>query len=595
LVIAGSPAAWALPVDQSTEGVDDDARLILALPSKAIANDTVSRCTLRIIVGSEEVSLSHGDQVTVRVLEDDPLGDDEVFLEVLEVGPLEVGAGVFDRVVDCSGDFGEDRGDQVELYAKALVEKGNCGIGCRQDRPETEVLEVELVGDDGREEVDDQAAGATEIGEGDVAGRVALDRDWFVFRTTGRAMTRLDLLYRPRGGELVASVQGDLGVVENRVVPTHDGGRLEVDLSEGIWFLVIAPASEEDPNFYDLRLTAIAAEPECDAGAVRSQPCGACGTADLTCDEQGRWSPWQEGECVDQGECSPGETLQATCERCGQRQDICADDCSWRRGLCSAEGPCDPGVWHTEDCADPSAGSDEQADGSQAGVQSRVCRDTCIWSAFGPCRTAPDGGPPCAPQTEACDDGVDNDCDGAVDADDLDCDADQTGGWRLGLSDPCTATTDCDPDPAKALECIGPPAYPMFEDGYCVQVGCLFPDVCTGAGGVCAVAFSQAWCLRPCDKQSDCRIGHHCATLGESVSVGDAAPLKACLPVCRGHSDCREGPKNYCSPRSGRCELPPDQLPGSASPSAGGSDDGGCAVMPDPSSHYLPNLWLLRR
>ena len=158
--LLSSASAWALPVDQSAEGINDDARLILGLPSKAIEGDERTRCTMRIIVGSEHVPFSHGDQVTVEVIEDDPLDNDELFRQVLAVTPLEVGGGAFDRVVDCSGAFGEDGGDSLEVFAKALVEKDDCGIGCRQDRPVTEVLELQVVGDDGSEELDDQAAGA---------------------------------------------------------------------------------------------------------------------------------------------------------------------------------------------------------------------------------------------------------------------------------------------------------------------------------------------------------------------------------------------------------------------------------------------------
>ena len=335
-----------------------------------------------------------------------------------------------------------------------------------------------------------------------------------------------------------------------------------------IWFLVISPARAEDPNFYDLRLSARAPERSCEPGDTTTEPCGACGTAQRICGADGQRPALLEGDCQQEGQCRPGDTLRAACDRCGTRQDVCGQDCAWSAGVCSGQGQCNPGVWQSEDCVDRVP--EDSSPGGAPGVRSRVCRDSCAWSAFGPCRSADDPGSACVPQTEDCADGADNDCDGATDAGDLDCAPDQTGGWRLGLSDPCTRTSDCDPDPAKALECIGPPAYPMFEDGYCAQVGCLFPESCAAAGGVCAVAFGQVWCLRPCDELADCRLGHHCATLGEDATV------TACLPVCRGHADCRTSPKNFCSPRTGRCEFPPDQPPGT---SAAG-DAGGCAVRP---------------
>ncbi|RME41943.1 MAG: hypothetical protein D6788_00135 [Planctomycetota bacterium] len=54
---------------------------------------------------------------------------------------------------------------------------------------------------------------------------------------------------------------------------------------------------------------------------------------------------------------------------------------------------------------------------------------------------------PCTPSTEICDDGVDNDCDGAVDCNDSDCTNDPActgGGCNLGQrGDPCSTGADC--------------------------------------------------------------------------------------------------------------------------------------------------------
>ncbi len=50
----------------------------------------------------------------------------------------------------------------------------------------------------------------------------------------------------------------------------------------------------------------------------------------------------------------------------------------------------------------------------------------------------------CTPSTEICDDGIDNDCDGATDCADSDCSADAACNCTLGqVGDPCVNASDC--------------------------------------------------------------------------------------------------------------------------------------------------------
>ena len=411
-------AAASLPLQQSAEGEDDDARLVLTVGSKVIAGDGRSLCRLRLVVGSEQVALSHGDRATVQVYEDDILGDDEVYSEVLDFGPLEVGAGQVERVIDCSGDMGRDSGDAVELYARALVEKSDCGLGCRHDRPRTPSVSVEVVGDDGAED-DDASSTATALASGDeIVDRRALDEDWYGLHVpAGQAVITLELPHRAGGGGLRLRLEGSAGPHPSSAQITGDGARLSADVDPGAWFAVVSPAAANDPNFYDLRADVGPAEPQCTPGAEsEALACGACGSTQRICDEQGRWGEMLD--CQGEGACQPGDTREVGCERCARRTDTCEADCAWALGACEGQGSCDPGLWESEDCA-------PGPDGATAGVRTRVCRDHCAWSAFGPCRTGTEGGEGCpegeAPSQELCEDGVDNDCDGRTDADDLDC------------------------------------------------------------------------------------------------------------------------------------------------------------------------------
>lgn len=67
------------------------------------------------------------------------------------------------------------------------------------------------------------------------------------------------------------------------------------------------------------------------------------------------------------------------------------------------------------------------------------------------------GGGSCTPSPEVCDDGSDNDCDGAVDCADADCGSDPAcqGGSCGGNQDPCTDNTDCCSLNCKRGSCKG--------------------------------------------------------------------------------------------------------------------------------------------
>jgi subtilisin family serine protease len=168
------------------------------------------------------------------------------------------------------------------------------------------------------------------------------------------------------------------------------------------------------------------------------------------------------------------------------------------------------------------------------------------------------GAPVCQPQPEACDDGVDNDCDLSADDEDDDC------GFELPApgvpyGEAC--------DPFDTDEC---------GDGWCFASGFETDGVCTTTcvasacqEGVCVETgengFSFPVCLLPC--AGGCESGTTCLTVdGEDV----------CYPRC-------DAPESFCpvgmpcDPGSGRCgggEEPPPPPPPPPPPTDGGAGEG---------------------
>ena len=139
------------------------------------------------------------------------------------------------------------------------------------------------------------------------------------------------------------------------------------------------------------------------------------------------------------------------------------------------------------------------------------------------------GTEPCEPLPEICDNGTDDDCDGQVDGNDIDCapDAGQVGA-------PCLADNEC---PSDGF-CITQSQYD-YPGGYCTtycNVSCANGDICVGVGGNTSI------CYDGCSQTSDCRDGYDCLEL-EGSQTG-------CVPSCT-VSGCEDG--YLCDESSGDC------------------------------------------
>ena len=121
------------------------------------------------------------------------------------------------------------------------------------------------------------------------------------------------------------------------------------------------------------------------------------------------------------------------------------------------------------------------------GISPGVCGDGTCDPGEDPCNCSQDCGTP--PSTEtSCSDGIDDDCDGYVDCDDIDCAGDAACQCGNGICDPgedyCSCPTDCGAPPAEICDngldddcdgdidcddadCFGDPACPSCGDGTC--------------------------------------------------------------------------------------------------------------------------------
>ena len=141
----------------------------------------------------------------------------------------------------------------------------------------------------------------------------------------------------------------------------------------------------------------------CQVGDTQTIPCGLCGVQVSQCDAQCQWSDF--GECIDEGECTPGETEidTSTCEFCGIRSRECTTECGWGEWSdCQGDGVCEPGASDTQECGPASS-----AGTCELGEQFKTCNSTCQWSAWSQCAGA------VYPEFEICGNGIDEDCDGS--------------------------------------------------------------------------------------------------------------------------------------------------------------------------------------
>jgi len=249
----------------------------------------------------------------------------------------------------------------------------------------------------------------------------------------------------------------------------------------------------------------------------------------------------REGERCANGGCLPQSCPGVTCAAgavCYEAQClsqacafvVCPEGFACAQGNCVATScgatPCDAGqVCQGSQCQDLSC-SGLTCDG---GV--RCLHATCV---------------SCAASEVACDDGVDDDCDGAMDCADGDC-----GGVACNDGDQCTAGERC-----QSGKCAG---------GTPSQ--CSAPPMCHQAGGAC----TQGVCdYPPSSNGSPCSDGNPC-TVGDSCSSGtcQSGAVKQCMAP---PGSCLQ-PVGVCA-TDGGCEF--QKLPG-GSP----CDDGNACTKTD--------------
>lgn len=153
----------------------------------------------------------------------------------------------------------------------------------------------------------------------------------------------------------------------------------------------------------------------------------------------------------------------------------------------------------------------------------------------------------CAPQPESCADGVDNDCDLAVDSADTDCGAvfpPPLDASAYGASCTPTAYGEDEAKCGKDLGCLTlgtPSAMPgMGGKGFCTA---LCEEECPAGYACVATAdptsgVKSGFCAKACATPADCPAGLACAT--SSLSADPQAGL--CLPTCQSaDKDCPAG------------------------------------------------------
>ena len=570
-------AALALPATQESSGSDDDATVTLTLLREFIVDDSHSWCQVRVIDAGADVVLSNGDWVRVEVIEDDTFGNDEIWSTRFDVTAQEVAARRVDRTFDCTASFGDDGdpGDNIEVFARAHVEKDECGFWCNQDDASSSNLTLLERNDDGAED-DDSRQQAPAMGLGLTDGRVARDADWLRATLDGRAAWNVRVLHRPGAGRIDAVLEDGAGARVANAVDADDAAVIDLpELNPGTYYLQIrhrGQRNQNDFNYYDVRFSLTPLAQDCQPGATEPEPCGSCGQRTRTCGDNGLWMAW--GDCANEGACQPDSTRTEPCERCGTQTETCSAACQWQPGQCGGQGACEPEATEAQDCM------------QGEGVSERVCSDLCTWGDWGSCGAATcqagetrdcypgpagtagvgacrNGQQQCqggsfgacqgavAPTAEQCGNGSDDDCDGDADGTDADCQDD------AALGDACDNDAECLP----GQTCLRAPEHALFAGGYCGLVDCL--GQCP-AGASCVDTFGESYCLANCAGAQDCRQGYLCATVDRG--------RKVCLPRCAQDADCVDPGKPLCAVATGLCEA---EGGADDAGSGGGSDSGG--------------------
>jgi len=499
--------SYARPQLVTQEKVSGDTTVRLTLEEQFILDDQNTPCLVEVVITGDEKPMTAGDSVTIKVYEDDvpltTIGDDLLWEFTEEFSAEDIEMQRFERSYQCNTGNLQDWIGGVELYAKAEVDKEECGFLCGDD-PSTNNISMDQVDDDLAED-DDALSAAVTPGRQGVANRIARDPDWFKVSYSNPVNLRVRAISRLEGGMLNLTLLDETGaVIEEAEVEEGDGAvRLEPSrpILPGNYFFQVSPTEVDDFNFYDLEISESAIQTDCAAGAEEQRPCDLCGAETRVCSDMGMWGEW--GGCEGSGVCEPGAEELRACGEEGSQSRVCKSDCTWDEFSSCAQ--CEDGA--EEMCYSGPEGT-EGVGQCRRGV--RVCTRGS-WSA---CQGD------VWPTREVCSDSVDNDCDGSADLMDTDC----VG--ALGAA--CDADRPC----AQELECIAEP----FPDGYCSLTRC------EGCNGVCAEVLGGTYCLTSCDTIFECRAGYLCSAVGMTGQ-------KACVPPCLMDSDCGEGQRcveNLC-------------------------------------------------
>ena len=541
-------SAWARPALVTVEKVQRDTSVILKLEEQFIVDDSQVPCEMIVEVLGENRPLAEGDTIDIALNEDDvpviDFGDDNLWSAEVVVDAQMVADQRFYQVYDCSFEAVRDIIGGLEVYAKVKVDKADCGRVCElnplqgEDTPATSTIRMLDMIDDLSEE-DDNVAEAFLLPRTGVTDRIATDSDWLKveYNNPIELLARLESNFT--GGDLnLTMYNSEMSVIAEAVMEANGGAkRLSPNsaILPGEYYMEVSLVDPANFNFYDLIITESQITTECAPGAVESRPCTRCGTEEKLCNSEGEWGEW--GQCEGMGVCDPGSEESQSCGDGGNQIRTCNESCQWDAYSTCIE--CDEG--ETEMCY---SGPEELAGVGACITGARMCSQGQWSSCQGDIR----------PGIEACNDGIDNDCDGLTDSNDPECVAQ--------LGDACTVGTCGAP-----FTCLPPP----FVEGYCGGEDC---SQC-GVGSVCGVSFGKEYCLKPCAGFTDCRFGYICAPVG---TMGE----QVCVPPCDSDEACGAGmscnEQQYCVNAEGGTTI--NTLP---------AEDEGCEQAPNTQQA----LWFL--
>ncbi|MBX3190852.1 MAG: hypothetical protein KF819_27895 [Labilithrix sp.] len=116
-------------------------------------------------------------------------------------------------------------------------------------------------------------------------------------------------------------------------------------------------------------------------GAKASRACGACGTQEAVCLDEGSGLKWTEyGACGNElaGGCVPGTVVDEPCGNCGTVKKTCTKYCAYTSGACTGQPAmnCKPTTVEYSTAGCPA---------SQ--YRNRLCGTACTWGSYSACDT----------------------------------------------------------------------------------------------------------------------------------------------------------------------------------------------------------------